>query len=80
MSHAHQSGARHCADLAGMFSGEEWAPKIPEARPEGAGAHETVSAAANENPLIRRLDVNSLASLAEFMGLTVQQLIERYSR
>lgn len=72
---AHQSGARHCADVAGTFAGEEWAPRVerlPKPEPE-------VKPPADANPLVRRLDAASLASVAEFLGITVLELIDRYS-
>jgi hypothetical protein len=38
MSTLHQSGARHCADLRGAFSGEDWAekPAKPSEAEDGA--------------------------------------------
>jgi len=63
--------------VAGTFAGEEWAPRVerqPEPEPEL-----NVKPLSDANPLIRRLDAASLASVAEFLGITVLELIDRYS-
>lgn len=81
MPHPRQSGARHCADVSGTFSGEEWAQAVPAGVAQnGRSCHFRQEQEPREGgPLIYRLDAESLASVAEVMGCTVRELIERYS-